>query len=168
LAFIKSRGIDVLLRRLQTEDIQTVKLWPAYPPEFKDLDYALRERGWLTEYSKKPEAHIWMAVEAGQDIGFALLCPLQKGEAEFRIALRADKLGQGFGKQLTLLVLAEGFQNLNYANISLIVRQANLPALNLYRSVGFELTGECRKVIQGQVADFFCMRLSNPNPGRAA
>lgn len=158
----------MLLRCLQAEDIQTIRQWPPYPPDFQALDYALRENGWLDEYAKKPEAHIWVAGDAGEDIGFALLSPLPNGEAEFRIALRADKFGQGFGKQLTLLVLAEGFQKLDYTCISLIVRKANLPALSLYRSVGFETSGECRKIIQGQETDFYTMRLQRqPKPGAA-
>ena len=41
------------LRPITSDDIAIIREWPPYPPEFRDLDYALREGGWLDEYRRK-------------------------------------------------------------------------------------------------------------------
>ena len=38
------------LRELRDEDIAIIKAWPLYPEEFSDLDYSLRDGGWLDEF----------------------------------------------------------------------------------------------------------------------
>ncbi|MBA3015461.1 MAG: hypothetical protein KKD63_05400 [Proteobacteria bacterium] len=45
----------IKLRSLVIDDMDAIKRWPPYPPEFGDLDYALRANGWLTEYWNKPD-----------------------------------------------------------------------------------------------------------------
>ncbi len=36
---------SIRLRDMIAPDIPIIRNWPAYPEEFKDLDYSLRERG---------------------------------------------------------------------------------------------------------------------------
>lgn len=151
----------MLLREINEQDIAIIKLWPAYPEEFKDLDYALRDSGWIDEYQGLDSTWIYIAEESGAVIGFTILSKDSDTihQAEFRIALNPDYLGQGFGKKLTRLTLDRGFRELELQRIYLIVRKSNPRARRLYENCGFAKTGECRKEIQGIIVDLFEMAL---------
>ena len=45
---------DILIRNLLPDDISIITDWPSYQACFKELDYALRKRGWLSENDFKP------------------------------------------------------------------------------------------------------------------
>ena len=151
----------MLLREINEQDIAIIKIWPVYPEEFKDLDYALRDSGWIDEYLGKDSTWIYIAEDSGVAIGFTILSKdsAPSRQAEFRIALNPDYLGQGFGKKLTRMALEKGFQELGLQRIYLIVRKSNPRARRLYENCGFTKTGECRKVIQGIMVDLFEMAL---------
>jgi RimJ/RimL family protein N-acetyltransferase len=151
----------MLLREINDQDIANIKLWPSYPEEFKDLDYALRDSGWIDEYQGLDSTRIYIAEESDIAIGFTILSKdsATSREAEFRIALNPDYLGQGFGKKLTRMTLEKGFQELGLQRIYLIVRRNNHRARRLYENRGFMGTGECRKEIQGIMVDLFEMAL---------
>lgn len=148
---------DVLLRNLLPDDISTIINWPSYPPCFEELDYALRKRGWLSEYFDKPDTKCYAVEHSGELTGFAILSKTSKTEAEFRIALRPDKTGKGLGKIITLIVLKDGFMNMNIDRIHLIVRKNNPRAIRLYESIGFTERGECTKEIVGRQTAFLIM-----------
>ena len=147
----------VLLRNLLPDDILAITGWPSYPPRFEELDYALRKKGWLSEYFSKPDTKCYAAEHSGGLIGFAILSKTSEKEAEFRIALRPDKTGKGFGKIIILTVLEDGFLNMRIDRVHLIVRKNNPGAISLYKSIGFTERGECIKEIDGKQADFLVM-----------
>jgi RimJ/RimL family protein N-acetyltransferase len=149
------------LREINEQDIAIIQNWPAYPEEFKDLDYALRDSGWIDEYLGKDSTRIYIAEESGVAIGFAILSKdsAASRQAEFRIALNPDYLGKGFGKKLIRLALEKGFQELGLQRIYLIVRKSNPRARRLYENCGFMEIGECRKEIHGIMVDLFEMAL---------
>ena len=149
------------LREIDELDIAIIKIWAAYPEEFKDLDYALRDSGWIDEYLGKDSTWIYIAEENSVAIGFTILSKdsATSRQAEFRIALNPDYLGQGFGKKLTRMALEKGFQELELQRIHLIVRKSNPRARRLYENCGFIETGECCKEIQGIMVDLFEMAL---------
>lgn len=149
------------IREINEQDIAIIKIWPAYPEEFKDLDYALRDSGWINEYLDKDSTKIYIAEESSVAIGFTILSmdSAESRVAEFRIALNPCYLGQGFGKKLTRMTLERGFQELGLKRIYLIVRKNNHRARRLYDSCGFMESGECRKEIQGIMVDLFEMAL---------
>lgn len=151
----------MLLREINKRDIANIKIWPAYPEEFKDLDYALRDSGWIDEYLGKNSTWIYIAKEDGVVIGFTILSKdsAASRQAEFRIALNPDYLGQGFGKELTRMTLEKGFRELGLQRIYLIVRKSNPRARRLYESCSFMETGECRREIQGIMVDLFEMAM---------
>lgn len=151
----------MLLREINEQDIAIIKNWPAYPEEFKDLDYALRDSGWIDEYLGKDSTWIYIAEDSGIAIGFTILSKdsATSRQAEFRIALNPDYLGQGFGKRLTRMTLNKGFQELGLQRLYLIVRKSNPRARRLYENCGFMETGECRKEIQGIMVDLSEMAL---------
>jgi len=149
------------LREMNELDIAVIKSWRAYPEEFKDLDYALREMGWIGQFSSKEETKIYTGEEDDVIIGFSILSRENclNGRAEFRIALNPDMLGQGIGQKLAQMTLEEGFQELGLREIYLIVRKNNRRARGLYERIGFQYSGDCRKEICGTMVDLFEMTL---------
>lgn len=133
--------------------------WPPYPPEFEDLDYALRSNGWLTEYQNKPDTWFFAAEQVDELIAFTILSKTGEAEAEFRIALRADRAGQGLGGVITTMTLAKGFTEIGLSRIHLIVRKNNPRAIRLYRHLGFAERGECFKSINEKQTHFLIMDL---------
>ena len=147
----------ILLRNLLSDDISIISDWPSYQPCFKELDYALRKRGWLSEYFGKPDTKCYAAEHSGELIGFAILSKTSETEAEFRIALKPDKTGSGYGRIITLMVFNDGFINMKINRIHLIVRKNNLMAIRLYKSIGFAERGKCIKEINGKHTAFLIM-----------
>ena len=154
----------IQLRNLVPDDLDAIVGWPPYPPEFEDLDYALRVNGWLTEFRNKPDTCCFAVEQAGEPIAFTVLSKTGEGEAEFRIALRADKTGQGLGSTITAMTLAKGFGEMGFSRIHLIVRKNNPRAIHLYARLGFVERGECVKTIDGKQAHFLAMELLKTEP----
>lgn len=150
----------VTLRRLTAGDAAVISRWPVYPPGFEELDYALRENGWLAEYRCRHDTQCFVAEDSGDAVGFTILSKTGEGEAEFRIALRGDKLGQGLGKTITSLTLAQGYAEMELVRIHLIVRKNNPRAIRLYQRLGFTERSECCKNINGKQIHFLVMDLS--------
>jgi diamine N-acetyltransferase len=161
-----SEKLIMKLREINEQDITNIKIWPSYPEEFKDLDYSLRDSGWIDDYLGKDSTWIYIAEESGVAIGFTIISKdsATSRQAEFRIALNPDYLGQGFGRKLTWMALEKGFQELGLQRIYLIVRKSNPRARRLYESCGFMKTGECRKEIQGIMVDLFEMAMDLTSP----
>ncbi|MDA8090500.1 MAG: hypothetical protein M0Z61_09830 [Nitrospiraceae bacterium] len=87
------------LRPMRTENITEIKNWPAYTGDFEQMNYALRENGWLDEFSNRPNTWIYIAELGKQVVGFSLLCIEVDGEAEFRIAIHPCRMRTGFGSR---------------------------------------------------------------------
>lgn len=148
----------IALRAMSQADVAAIKRWPSYPPDFAELDYALREGGWLDEFHGQPDQCCEVAVVDGKLIGFALL--LKSGdEAEYRIALHPERLGQGYGQAITRVVLERAFAEMGLARVHLIVRQSNPRARRLYEKQGFGAVGECVIDIQGEPVAFVAMEI---------
>lgn len=156
----------IALRPLAGADIARIAAWPPYPPEFGELDYALRAGGWLAEFHGKPSARCHVAEENGEAVGFILLSMTGADEAEFRIALRADKLGRGLGEAITRATLELGFSGMGLARIHLIVRKTNPRAERLYRRLGFVATGERRIEVRGRATAFTEMEIRRSSAWR--
>jgi RimJ/RimL family protein N-acetyltransferase len=147
------------LRPITSDDIAVIRGWPPYQPEFRDLDYALREGGWIDEYREKAGTDILVADDDGEISGFSIIAREASGSAEFRIALHPERLGQGTGKIVTRLSLAHGFSDTATTTIRLIVRKNNPRAERLYKDLHFRHTGECTEKIQGQMVEFRRMEI---------
>ncbi len=149
----------IQLRAFAAQDEITIKNWPAYPAEFADIDYALRQDGWLAEFRDQAEARIYVAEQSGELIAFSILALTAQGQAEFRIALRADKAGQGLGRIITTKTLTIGFEEIGLQRIHLIVRKNNLRAIELYQRLNFSICGECQLIVNNKPTDFLKMEL---------
>lgn len=147
------------LRAIEAIDVAVIQNWPPYPSEFEDLDYALRSNGWLDEHRGKPDTWLYVAEQAGEVIAFTLLSKTSAIEAEFRIALRADKIGQGLGSTLTAMTLEKRFSEIQLARIHLIVRKNNPRAIGLYKSLGFTECGECMLHVNSKEVNFLKMEI---------
>ena len=149
------------LRPITPEDVAQIKKWPAYAGEFEQLDYALREKGWLDEFKNRPGTWIYAAeMNKKQIVGFSILLAGADGNAEFRIAIHPQRLRTGLGRKITLLTLRKGFDELNLDIIRLIVRETNFPAIKLYESLGFSTIGESIHSIQGKRIEFIDMEMT--------
>lgn len=151
----------ITLRNMVAADITTIQHWPSYPAEFDELDYALRDNGWPVEFLHKPDTWIYVAELDTEIIAFSLLTKTAASEAEFRIALRADKLGQGLGGTIAAMTLTKGFSDYALDCIHLIVRKTNSRAIRLYHRLGFIERGECVKQIHGKPVRFLTMIISH-------
>jgi nicotinamidase-related amidase/RimJ/RimL family protein N-acetyltransferase len=145
------------LRTLQEADVDRIRQWPGYPRDMSQMDYALRAQGWLDAFRHQPGVTALVAEDGHEVIGFTLLIPTGRAEAEFRIALRADRIGQGLGRTIAALTLQQGFTGLGLSRIHLIVRTNNFRGIRLYQRLGFRISGECRRAIQGGPVDFWMM-----------
>ena len=148
------------LKEIEESDIELIRRWPAYQGDMDQLDYALRQGGWIDELGSRKGAAIYGALEGDELIGFSILAPTGELEAEFRIALRADRTGQGLGEEISYLTLRRGFEGMGLSRIHLIVRKNNGRGRALYRRLRFADTGECQKDIRGKSVDFLMMDIN--------
>jgi diamine N-acetyltransferase len=149
----------ITLRPLRHEDIPVIKAWPEYPVEFAELDYCLRNGGWLDQYRQKPGSTILVAMDQGEMIGFSVLSRDGPGKKEFRIALHPGRIGKGEGRTILRRTLEYCFADMTVTAVRLIVRKNNTRAQKLYASVSFRPTGECIEEIHGKPVQFFTMEI---------
>ena len=149
---------DVVLSVLEPADVLEIRSWEAYPKEFEELDYALREGGWLDEYVKKLNTDIFAVRCEGELIGFSILHDNEYG-TEFRIALKHDKLGLGLGRKIALATIQKAFTCKEKSSIYLIVRVNNTRAKALYEKLGFTLKERYIQTVNAKEVSFFKMEL---------
>ena len=155
------------LHPIQDQDVTVIRSWPSYPPEFAELDYALRVGGWLAEYLQKPGTWIYVAKQYEEIAAFTILSKTGEASAEFRIALRPDKLGQGLGKIIACMTLCKGFAEIGLSCIHLIVRKNNTRAIHLYQNLGFREAGMALKEVNGKQVEFLAMEISKTSCAQA-
>jgi diamine N-acetyltransferase len=148
------------LRPIQAEDIAEIKQWPPYSGGFEQMDYALRDNGWLDEFRHRTNTWVYVIELNDQVVGFSLLSITIEKDAEFRIAIHPAWTGKGLGREVTLSTLRTGFEQLSLAKIHLIVRKNNPRAAKLYTSIGFVTTGESIHTIQGKEIAFVNMEMT--------
>jgi diamine N-acetyltransferase len=146
------------LRTLTESDVQQIRKWPPYPGDMEQMDYALREPGWLNDCGAGRHQYA-VGDAAGELVGFTILQATAESDAEFRIALRADRTGLGLGEAATLQTLQRGFLELGLCRIHLIVRKNNTRGIRLYQRLGFTPSDECRQEVNGSMVDFWQMEI---------
>jgi RimJ/RimL family protein N-acetyltransferase len=148
-----------LLYPIEKNDLAAIYRWPAYEKAHAQMDYALRENGWLDTYCSGSGNACYAAKIDGVCIGFSLLIQKGPAEAEFRIAIHPDYLGSGYGGKIMEETLVAGFAERQLETITLIVRKNNPIAQRLYEKRGFILEGETTEIIQGEPTDFYVMKM---------
>ena len=149
----------ITLRLLRDSDIPVIKSWPEYSGEFAELDYCLRDGGWIDEYRKKPRTTVLVAMDQGEIAVFSLLSGNGRGSAEVRIALHPTRIGNGAGRVVLGRTLEYCFADMTMRSVWLIVRKNNLRAQALYAAGRFHPTGECTEEVLGKPVEFFKMEI---------
>jgi len=99
-----------------------------------------------------PEKHVYVAEENGEILGTYWLKANQPGLGDHvgngGYMVSPDAKGKGIGKQMALHSIEEG-RRIGYHAIQFnFVVKSNAPAVNLWKSVGFEVIGEIPDAIR--------------------
>jgi len=113
----------IALRSIFPGDIAKIKKWPPYRGGFEQMDYALRDNGWLDEFRDRDDTRIFAAELNERLVGFSLLSTAAAGDAEFRIAIHPKWTGKGLGTEVTRATLQAGFGRQALSRVHLIVRK---------------------------------------------
>jgi [ribosomal protein S18]-alanine N-acetyltransferase len=118
-----------VIRRGQTEDFEEIAGIQAASPEAAQWETA--------DYSRYD---LWVAICEGRVGGFLVARALGEGESEvLNLAVSPEFRRKGLGRAL-LSTVVEGYRG----TIFLEVRESNLAARNLYKSMGFkEISSRC-------------------------
>lgn len=153
----------VVLVPMRAADVAAIHRWPPYPSWAKDLDYALREGGWLDQFPESPRTRRLSAWRAEELVGFSILADIAEGDAEFYIAVHPDRIGSGIGRAITRETLTVGFREFGLDRIHLKVRDWHERGIALYQSEGFRITGTCITDVQDRPIRFVTMEIRKPS-----
>lgn len=85
-----------------------------------------------------PEGRLYLALDANQAVGCAALRRIDIGVCELkRLYVRPSHRGRGIGRQLALEAVKDA-QEIGYGRMRLDTLPSMLPALDLYRALGFK------------------------------
>jgi diamine N-acetyltransferase len=147
------------LTRLSRADQAEIRKWPPYEGHIADLDYALRDGGWLDQYPGSRRVRRLSYSQNCQLVAFSLLTDLAAGDAEFFVAVRDDRRRKGVGARITKLTIEYAFETLQLKRVHLKVRTWHIEAIRLYERIGFVRSGALTSAIQGSAVDFIAMEL---------
>ena len=108
----------------------------------------------------------WVVDADGSFLGTARLHALDGDSAKYAVGFfDPARLGQGFGTEVTRLVLGYAFQALGLRRVTLAVLAINERAIRCYRGCGFEEVGRVSSaaVIEGQPVDDIVMAVTPPS-----
>ena len=148
----------IALSSLKSEDIEIIKTWPPYPPEFLEIDYAIRDGGWLD--SIKDSDYLSININ-GILIGFIGMFGIKENSGEILIAMHADYIGKGYGSSSMKSAIDYYFKKYNFSQITLDVRKTNPIAKHVYEKLGFIDCGESTRNIQGKSVEFWDTYIEN-------
>jgi len=106
-----------------------------------------KEELWFDKYSKDKNKKFFTICIDSMPIGFMGLSRIDKTNrnADAFIAIGDDKYrGKGFGKIAMQYLVDYGFDKLGLHKINLGVFEKNIPAVNLYKKLGFVIEGIMR------------------------
>ena len=135
---------DVIIRRMTADDVSGVweienATFPT-PWSMRDFEHEMREN---------PCARYLVAVRDDRIVGFAgIHIILDEGHIT-NIAVTQEKRGNGIGRELTAALLQYA-ANLGVQYVTLEVRENNVPAISLYRKLGFIKVGVRKKYYENQ------------------
>ena len=169
-------GDRVVLRPLTDDDVEPLwrgKLDPLTWARTSDQPLLptplARARARSAERADDVDAHF--AVEAGGVLaGQALLFRVDTlaRSAELGLWLLAEHRGQGLGRDVVRVLVDYGFRSRNLRRLSLRTLASNVPALAVYRALGFVEEGRQREGawVEGAYDDLVLMALlrSDPRP----
>lgn len=138
--------MNITIRPLEENDAQTSVKWRNTPEIWKltgsKPDHTItieEELEWIRRVIQDKTCRRFAILADGRYIGNTYLTDMHKGEAEFHIFI-GDKSywGKGIAKRASILVIEYAKNELNLMKINLGVNPENLPAISIYRALGFK------------------------------
>ncbi|MBN2206760.1 MAG: ribosomal protein S18-alanine N-acetyltransferase [Candidatus Aminicenantes bacterium] len=114
----------------------------------------------LGEIQNRPVSHALVAVHGPEEtiVGYIVFW-IVRDEAQINnIAVHPDRRGKGFGRGMLAATLEE-MKASGIKTVTLEVRESNLTALGLYRSLGFQVVGRRRDYYTNPREDALAMLL---------
>jgi GNAT superfamily N-acetyltransferase len=140
-SFQTRRGLVLTVRAYRLEDFGAlVEMYKGFEP--KRVAQGLpppdvpRIAHWLDRLQEKSRA--LLAWHEGRIVAHVILCPISDASVEYTIFVHQDFRGQGVGTQLTCLALSFAGV-MGFAEVFLTTELSNIPALRLYRKLGFKM-----------------------------
>ena len=101
----------------------------AYPLTLEQLEQ---------QFSKRHQSIVM--IEGKEVVGFANFYKVEKHNIAFigNVIIKPEKRKQGLGKRLLQYMIKHGFTKLHLKQVHLSCYQDNLPALSLYKKIGFK------------------------------
>ena len=90
---------------------------------------------WLDRLQTKSRS--LLALDGKRVVGHVILCPISDAAVEYTIFVHQDYRCQGVGLAMTRLAL-QWVSEMGFAEVFLTTELSNVPALSLYRKVGFQ------------------------------
>jgi ribosomal-protein-alanine N-acetyltransferase len=105
-----------------------------------------------------PAVGAWIVRQSRLDV--AMICfQMTEDEAEiYRIGVLPGRRGKGFGRRLMVEYLSEAKRR-GCKRVFLEVREGNIPAVELYRSLGFQVSARRKNYYAGPPEDGLVMEL---------
>ncbi len=110
-------------------------------PEEGSLERSRKEfETLLPQGIRTPSQYLWSLVDGEQKVGF-IWVEIKDGKAFiYDFVVEEEYRGKGYGKQ-SLAAMDEKLQSMNVKTVSLHVFGDNVTAQELYKKMGFEITG---------------------------
>lgn len=130
-----------------------------------------KEKEWFVNYQKAKDKNFFTICDNSTPIGFMGLSNISKQNknADLFIAVGEDYYrGKGIGKIAMEWIIDYGFKKLKLHKINLGVIEDNIPATNLYQSLGFIIEGKMRDEVlyKGKYHNFLSMAIFNGNQNK--
>lgn len=127
-----------------------------------------KAKEWFADYQKVKNKKFFTICDDFKPIGFMGLSNISKHNknADLFIAIGEDNYhGKGIGKIAVKWIINYGFNKLKLHKINLGVIKDNVPAINLYKSLGFITEGKMKEEVfyKGKFHDFLSMAIFNRN-----
>jgi len=130
-----------------------------------------KEKEWFVNYIKSKNKKFFTICENSTPIGFMGLSNISKlnKNADLFIAIGEDDYrGKGIGKIAMEWLIDYGFTKQKFHKINLGVIKDNVPAVSLYKSLGFVIEGDMKDEVfyKGEFHDFLSMAIFNRNQNK--
>jgi diamine N-acetyltransferase len=130
-----------------------------------------KEKEWFSNYKKAKNKKFFTICDDTKPIGFVGLSNISKHNknTDLFIAIGEDEYrGKGIGKIAMNWIIDYGFNKLKLHKINLGVIKNNIPAVNLYKSLGFIVEGDMKDEVfyNGHFYDFLSMAIFNRNQNK--
>ncbi|MFA6072395.1 MAG: GNAT family protein [Janthinobacterium sp.] len=124
------------------------------------------QRRWFFNYQKAKNKKFFTICDASKPIGFMGLSNISKTNknADLFIAIGEDNYrGKGIGRISMEWLIDYGFNKLKLHKINLGVIKDNIPAVNLYKALGFIVEGEMKDEVcyKGKYFNILSMAIFN-------